>query len=122
MGKAGTAAPALRGANPSTSGQRAAWEPRGGGTGSTRVAGRGPNAGPGGPGEAGPQPAGPEGAKQGPAAAPGCSADPRSPSPARTGPSLTCLEVEGDAGLGEVRSVAFGADAADGSAVDVLLG
>lgn len=93
-----------------------------GGTGSTRAAIRGPSAGPGGPGEAGLQPAGPEGAKQGPAAAPGSSAGPRSPSPPRTGPSLTCLEVEGDAGLGEVRSVAFGADAADGSAVDVLLG
>lgn len=36
--------------------------------------------------------------------------------------SLTCLEVEGDAGLGEVGGVALGADAADGSAVDVLLG
>lgn len=44
---------------------------------------------------------------------------PLSPSP---WPSLTCLEVEGDAGLGEVRGVALGADAADGSAVDVLLG
>lgn len=36
--------------------------------------------------------------------------------------SLTCAEVEGDAGLGEVGGVALGADAADGSAVDVLLG
>lgn len=40
----------------------------------------------------------------------------------RAGPPLTCVEVEGDAGLGEVGGVALGADAADGSAVDVLLG
>lgn len=44
------------------------------------------------------------------------------PAPRRAGLPLTCLEVEGDAGLGEVGGVALGADAADGSAVDVLLG
>lgn len=36
-------------------------------------------------------------------------------------PPLTCSEVEGDPGLGEVRRVALGPDSPDGAPVDVLL-